>query len=285
MKNIRIIADSTFGLTEQEIKKRNITIIPLNVIIDGVSYKDEVEIYIDEVLENVKNGVKVGSSQPAPELFEEAFLRLKEEGATDILCFTLSSTLSGTYQAANIGKMEIDNVNIHVIDTLSASIGSLLIYDLAMEDLDSGMGIAEMKKHVELLTRNSTVVLNMENLNALKISGRISRIRAAIGNLIKVKPMLEYKEGILEVTNKYRTESAVHAAIVEKIIEDSKKKTKRMIIYLGHVYNREGIKKLQKLIEGAKELKDVTIKFFDKMTAVIAINIGFGGIGLSWVYE
>ena len=149
MKNIRIIADSTFGLTEQEIKKRNITIIPLNVIIDGVSYKDEVEIYIDEVLENVKNGVKVGSSQPAPELFEEAFLRLKEEGATDILCFTLSSTLSGTYQAANIGKMEIDNVNIHVIDTLSASIGSLLIYDLAMEDLDSGMGIAEMKKHVD----------------------------------------------------------------------------------------------------------------------------------------
>ncbi len=285
MKNIRIITDSTFGLSEKEIVKRNITIIPLNVIIDGVSYKDEVEIFIDEVLEQVKNGVKVGSSQPAPELFEAAFLKLKEEGASDILCFTLSSTLSGTFQSANIGKMDINNVNIHVIDTLSASIGSLLIYDLAMEDLDSGMSIEDMIKHVELLTKNSTVILNMENLNALKISGRISRIRAAIGNLIKVKPILEYKEGILEVTNKYRTESAVHNAILEQIKADYAKSTKRMIIYLGHVYNHEGIKRLQKLIEGSKELKGVSIKFFDKMTAVIAINIGFGGIGLSWVYE
>lgn len=285
MKNIKIIADSTIGLTEQEIKKRDITIIPLNVIIDGVSYKDEVEIFIDEVLEQVNKGVKVGSSQPAPELFEEAFLQLKEEGATDILCFTLSSTLSGTYQSAIIGKMDIEDVNIHIIDTLSGSIGSLLMYDLAMEDLDNGMEIADMIKHIEVLKKRSTVILNMENLNALKISGRISRIRAAIGNLIKVKPILEYKQGILEVTSKYRTESAVHNAIVEKILEDYALMKSRMIIYIGHVYNREGSKKLQKLIEGTKELKDVTIKFFEKMTAVIAINIGFGGIGISWVYE
>lgn len=285
MKNIKIIADSTIGLTEQEIKKRDITIIPLNVIIDGVSYKDEVEIFIDEVLEQVNKGVKVGSSQPAPELFEEAFLQLKEEGATDILCFTLSSTLSGTYQSAIIGKMDIEDVNIHIIDTLSGSIGSLLMYDLAMEDLDNGMEIADMIKHIEVLKKRSTVILNMENLNALKISGRISRIRAAIGNLIKVKPILEYKQGILEVTSKYRTESAVHNAIVEKILEDYALMKSRMIIYIGHVYNREGSKKLQKLIERTKELKDVTIKFFEKMTAVIAINIGFGGIGISWVYE
>lgn len=110
-------------------------------------------------------------------------------------------------------------------------------------------------------------------------------MKAAIGNLIKVKPMLEYKEGILEVTNKYRTESGVHQAILEKIIEDNAKAKKRMVIYLGHVYNQKGIKKLQSLIEESKILKNVTIKFYDKMTAVIAINIGFGGIGLSWVYE
>ena len=284
-KNIRIMADSTIGINEYEIKKRNITIIPLNVIIDGVSYKDEVEIFIDEVLEFVKKVVKVGSSQPSPDLFEKKFLQLKEEGATDILCFTLSSTLSGTYQSANIAKTDIKDVNIYIIDTFSASIGSLLMYDIAMEDLDSGMEITDMVKHIEALTRKSTVILNMENLNALKISGRISRIRAAIGNLIKVKPILEYKEGILEVTSKYRTESAVHNAIIEKIKNDYLKMKKRMIIYIGHVYNRESSKKLQNLIEKTKELKNVTIKFFDKMTAVVAINIGFGGIGLSWVYE
>jgi DegV family protein with EDD domain len=281
--NIRIVCDSTFGLSDEYIEEHQIKVAPLNVIIDGTAYKDKIEIDLETVMDSLNNGKKVSTSQPSPYLYASIFSSLKDEGATDIICFTISSTLSGTYSAANLGKADIKGVNIHVVDTLSGAMGSEMILREALNKLDEGYSLEEMLEAVENMKKVATILLCMENLNSLKLSGRINKIKATIGNLIHVKPILEYIEGKLNVLSKFRTEKAVFGYIVERIKEASGYAKSKLLVYVAHVRSEEKILLLKDKIE--ESVSGVKVYVSRQITPVIAVNIGYGGYGVSWCYE
>ena len=93
---IKIMCDSTASLKEEYINENNIEVISLNVLIDGVNYKDGKNITLEEVMEKFYAGARVSSSQPSPIEFQEAFNRAKQDGYTDVVCFTISSTGTGS---------------------------------------------------------------------------------------------------------------------------------------------------------------------------------------------
>ncbi|MFA7011146.1 MAG: DegV family protein, partial [Bacilli bacterium] len=214
--NLRIVVDSTFNLDSRFIEENRITVVPLNVIINGESFRDDVDVSIDDVMNALQSGKKVSSSQPSPATYVEVIETLKEEGATDILCLTISSTLSGTYQSAIIAQQEVEGVNFHVVDTLSTSVGAEIIAELTVEKVKENYSIEQLIHYIEHIKKNSGILMNFENLNTLKMSGRITKIKAAIGNLIKVKPIIEYINGKVLILNKLRTEKNVVAYIVER---------------------------------------------------------------------
>lgn len=279
---VKIICDSTAGLTEDFVVENNIEIIPLNVVIDGVSYKDGVDIELEELMDKFYAGSKVSTSQPSPAEFINVFNKAKEEGYTDIMCFTISSTLSGTYNSATLSKKEIEDINIHIVDTLSASIGAEVLVHEGVEYLKTH-SIEETLAYIERLKSNAVILLNMEDLTALKLSGRITRIKAALGNLIRVKPILEYVGGKLSVITKFRTEGGVFQYILSRLGNDIKKAFSKVSIYLSHVKNNDKVIRLKTLIE--EEFKNVNVHLSLQITPVIAVNIGYGGFGVTWCYE
>jgi DegV family protein with EDD domain len=283
MKKIKIVCDSTFNLPEDYIKENDIRVVPLNVIINGTSYRDQIDIQLEEVMDSINNGFKVSTSQPTPSVFLETFTNLKNEGVTDILCFTISSTLSGTFSGANLAKENIEGINIHLIDTLSASIGSEMLLREAILHLQSGKGIPEVLQKVNNLKENSTILLCMENLKYLRFSGRITRIKATLGNLLHVKPILEYFAGKLNIHSKFRTEKAVFNYIIERLKTEYQKAKSKFLVYLSHVRSLAKVENLKKLIEDA--LEGVKVHISKQITPVIAVNIGYGGYGVSWCYE
>src|SRR5690554_2014468 len=244
---LKIICTSTASLNEEFIQENNIDIVSLNVLIDNSSYKDG-EISLDEVMDKFYAGSKVSSSQPSPLEFIEAFNKAKEEGFTDILCFTIFSTLSGTYNSASLAKQEFSGLNIYLVDTLSASIGEEILIHRAVDYLKNN-SLEDTLSYIERLKSNAVILLNMDNLTALKMSGRITRIKAAIGNLIRVKPILEYIGGKLSVITKFRTENAVYDYIVNRIGTEISKTKNKIIVYLGHVKSAERIVRLKEIIE------------------------------------
>lgn len=279
---LKLMCDSTAGLANEFILENNIEIIHLNVIVDGVSYKDGLDISLDEVMEKFYNGSKVSSSQPSPNEFVSAFMKAKEEGYTDILCFTISSTLSGTFNSASIAKEEVSGINIHLVDTLSASIGSEVLIREAIDYLKNN-NLESTIAYIERLKANAVILLNMENLTALKKSGRITRIKAALGNLIRVKPILEYIGGKLTVITKFRTEKAVFDYVIERL-ENVMSKTKNKVhVYLSHVKSFDRINRLRELIE--EKFSNLKVRICNEITPVVAINIGYGGYGISWCHE
>lgn len=279
---LKIICDSTAGLIDEYVLENNIEVIPLNVIINGTSYQDGVNITLTEVMDKFLAGEKVSSSQPSPETFVNSFMKAKEEGYTDIFCFTISSTLSGTFNSATLASKEVDGVNIYVIDTLSASLGSEMIIREALEYIKTH-SIQETLEFVERLKENAVILLNMENLIALKKSGRITKIKAAIGNLIRVKPILEYINGKLSVITKFRTEGAVFKYVIERIEEELTKAKSKIRVYVSHVQSLDRIHKLKDLIE--KTFDNIKVHISKEISPVVAINIGYGGYGVSWCYE
>lgn len=281
--NLKFVVDSTFGLEEEFIKENDIRVVPLNVIIDGKSYRDGIDIDLKEVMESFEKGSKVSTSQPSPDTFHQKFLDLKNEGVTDIICMTISSTLSGTYSSALLGSEEVKGVNIYFFDTLSASIGSEMLLIEAVKEFKKGKTIKEVLDHLEELKRNSVILLNMEDLTALKKSGRITRIKAAIGNLVRVKPILEYIDGKLSVITKFRTEKAITSYIIERLQKEYQKVSSKLIVYVSHVYAQTRINRLKETIESV--FKNIKVHLSKQITPVVAINIGYGGIGISWCYE
>lgn len=281
--SLKIMVDSTFNLEKEFIEENDITVVPLNVIIGEENYIDG-EISLDKILDSVLDGKKVTTSQPSPLLFEKAFKNLRDEGATDILCLTLSSTLSGTHQAALLGAEDVEGVNIVVYDTLSASIGSEIFANVAVRELKNNSSLNEIIDKLDVIRKNSGILIALKDLTALKKSGRISRLRATIGNLLRVKPVVEYFEGKVSITSKFRTDSQVFKWIIDKMKSILDNVKTKIHIIVTDIRAMDRIKKIQKSLKEA--FPKVDIRFTDVgITPVIAVNIGYGGFGVAWSYE
>lgn len=283
MKKTRIVVDSTFNLDHEYAKSNEITIIPLNVIIDHESFQDQVNIDLHEVMSAIDEGKKVTTSQPSPSLFTDAFIRLKEEGATDIICLTISSTLSGTYQAANLAAHDISGVNIHIIDSLTTSIGGEILTKILVNDLNEGMDPLEVVQKINKVRHQGAILMNFNDLKHLVKSGRMSRLKATIGNLLRVKPIIECLDGNVDVIEKKRTEKSVLVYIINRIKDDFAKVKSKAYIYVGHVRESEKITRLTQIIQDSFD--HIKVVFGREISPVVAINLGYSGFGVAFYYE
>jgi DegV family protein with EDD domain len=277
------MVDSTFRLDVETVQKHNISVIPLNVIIEGVSYRDGIDVTFEEVMTASEAGHRVTTSQPAPGIFLQAFEALKEEGVTDILCLTMSSTLSGTYQSACLARDESEDIHIHVIDTLSTAIGAEMIFRILHRSYLEGATLEELLVKANALREQTTIMMSMRNLNALKRSGRISRIKATIGNLLGVKAIIEYVKGKVIINTKARTENHVIDMILEKMKEALSVVKGKVHIFVAHVADPALLQRIHNKIK--MMFPNQIVELRDGITPVIAVNLGYGGFGISWCVE
>lgn len=118
---IKIVTDSAADLPKELIEKYNINVVPLTVKIDGVEYREGIDLSNEEFQTKMLNSKELPkTSQPSPAIFSNIFQKLSQDG--HVLCLTLSSKLSGTFQSANIAK-SICELEVEVFDTLAGSLG------------------------------------------------------------------------------------------------------------------------------------------------------------------
>ncbi|MGN1157111.1 MAG: DegV family protein, partial [Agathobacter sp.] len=120
---VRILVDTSADYTVEELKARNMELISLNITVDDKSYRDSVDITRADVYDMLINQGKFPkTSQPSPQDFLEIFEDVKEKGDS-LVCITLSSALSGTYQSAALAKDMAECDDIYLVDSLSATYG------------------------------------------------------------------------------------------------------------------------------------------------------------------
>lgn len=271
MRKVGFVIDSTFTYQGND----DVSIVPLKVIMDGKEY---VEGTFDNqvVIDALEKGLDIKTSQPTPNSYVEAYEKQLEK-YDHVICLTISATLSGTINGANVAKDVLDNKNVTVIDTMSATMGSSYVIEEVLAFAETGKGIDEVIAFTHEVIQRGSVLFSVDNLNTLVKNGRLGRVSAIIGGLLRVKPILRFQTGVLTVESKARGIIGVYKYITEQVKELLEKG--KVVVRIGYVDNIDYARQIEKNIL-ALESKEIDVKVTGIVSTVMAAHVGLGGMGI-----
>lgn len=223
MPQVKIVTDSTMDLTNEEIEKYNLTIVPLNSIIDGQTYTDGVDISRIEFLDNMLESPTLPkSSQPAIGAFIDTYEKLTEDGSS-VLSIHLTESFSGTVHTAMQASKMVDG-DVTAIDSLYvARAGSFQVLEAARL-AEEGLTVPEIIEKLNEVREKTELFVSVVNLENIIKGGRISHFMGGLSNFLKIKINFQFINGKLTIMNKVRGTKAVHKHYLALIEEYKNKK-------------------------------------------------------------
>ncbi len=213
---VRIVTDSTSDLTPAQAQDLGITVVPANVIIDDVTYRDGVDMTSDEFYRRLISGPSLPTtSQPSVGTFQTAYQEILDQG-DEIVSIHVSGKLSGTVNSANQAKASLgENAPIEVIDSGGASIALALITAAAAETVGQASSCRELAEQVRGNLTRTSAVFALDTLEYLQKGGRIGKAQAFVGSLLSVKPILTLVEGEVHPLERPRNHQRAMRRLVE----------------------------------------------------------------------
>ncbi len=200
---IKILVDSSADYQMEELKEKQLELIPLPIHLDGQEYIDGVNLERDEFYRLVAASKDFPTtSQPSPQEFLDIFQTVKKAG-DELICILLSSELSGTYGCAVLAKEMADYEGIYLVDSKTAICAIKMLADYACRLRTEGVTAGEICTRLEELKGKVKVIAALDTLEYLSRGGRIGKAAAAIGEMANLKPVITLtKEGKVGIVGK-----------------------------------------------------------------------------------
>ena len=210
---VRIIIDSTTDLAPE--LRGQVEVVPLTVSFGTEEYIDGVTITHEEFYSKlIENDVLPTTSQATPAAFAEVFEEVAAAGDSAVV-ITLASQFSGTCQSARIAAEDYDN--IYVVDSGSVTLGAGILAEYALHCARSGMTAAEIAGLLEKKKEDICLIAMLDTLEYLKKGGRISAAVAFAGGLLNIKPVVNVKDGVINMLGKARGSKQGNNLLVQEI--------------------------------------------------------------------
>lgn len=284
---IKIITDSSCDLAREYIDKNNIGLLSLVLNLNDEVIKDDLgeTLSYKDFYGQMREGATPTTSQVNAHEFEEEFLEHVKNGDS-IICITISSALSGTFNSANIAKNNIleeyPDAKILLVDSLSVASGQGLLVVKACEMRDRGANAEEI---VTWLEENKKKVIHsfvVDSLSHLKRGGRISGATAAIGGLLNIKPSLYIdNDGKVAQGEKIKGKKKVLRFLVNEVKEKATN-NENETLYICHGDCLEDAKALKNMILEEVKFKNVVINYVGN---VIGAHAGPGVLAVLFLGE
>lgn len=276
---IRIVIDSTSDVTDEIIKKYNIKMVPLTVNFENESFLDKVELNSKQFFEKLETAEKLPTTTlVSPGTFMEVFSDILLEG-DKVLGLFLASEFSGTYDSACMAKNMIGSDDIYIIDSRSVCLGAFALILEAIELVQQNKDIEEIVKELEALREKVVAVAALDTLKYLEKGGRLSKGQAVVGTLLNVKPIIEIKDGKINVIEKIRGKNKAVKWFDEWIAKNNYDlSNKTVLLFHGKAY--EQLKMLREAIEDKYKIKNIIEQ---EIGAVIGTHSGPGVLGIGFV--
>ena len=200
--NIKITSDSTCDLPQELLVKQDITLFPLVVVKNDVSYKDGVDIFPADIFAHVAAGGALCSTS-AGSVGDYADMFASYAKTYDaVIHISLGSGFSSSYQNASVAASEFDNV--YCVDSMNLSTGQGFLVLNAKSLAESGMEAKQIVDRLNALVPKVEASFLVDKLDYLAKGGRCSAVAALGANLLNLKPCIEVKNGKMGVVKKYR---------------------------------------------------------------------------------
>lgn len=283
MSKIKVMTDSSVQLTPEEIKKYNITVVPLTITIDGHSYIDGVDITRSDFVKKMNEAESLPkTSQPPIGRFVETIKKLTADGSQVIGIF-LAKALSGTVDAAR-QAVEIagqtDNVTIIDSELTDRAEGFQVL--AAAKDSQAGKSMDEIVAHVKEIRDNQKLEMMVVNLQNLIKGGRLGAVSGRIATMLNIRISLQMPKGELQVYKKGRGKKFTRAfdERVLKEIADNKDRIKE--IGISYVDTPE---QMQELADKIKEINPDIDILVAETSPIIATHAGNGAYAILYYLE
>lgn len=220
MKKIAIMTDSNSGITQKEAAGLGISVLPMPFMINDTTYFEDINLTQDRFYEFLENDAVVSTSQPSPDSLIHMFHKLLAE-YDEVVHIPMSSGLSGSCQTACMLAQEPEfDGKVFVVNNQRISVTQTQSVLDAVELAKKGYDGAQIKKILEEDKFNSSIYIMLDTLFYLKKGGRITPAAAALGTLLKLKPVLQIQGEKLDAFAKARTKSAGKSMMLQAIKND-----------------------------------------------------------------
>ena len=211
--SVRIIIDSTVDVSPELLDR--VEVVPLTVSFGAEEYIDGVTITHEEFYNKlIESDVLPTTSQATPAAFADVFERLAAAGDSAVV-ITLAHQFSGTCQSARIAAEDYDN--IFVVDSGSVTLGAGILAEYALRCADEGMDAESIAAAVEARKDDVCLIAMLDTLEYLKKGGRISATVAFAGGLLNLKPVVDIKDGVINMLGKARGSRQGNNLLVQEI--------------------------------------------------------------------
>lgn len=282
MSKIAIVTDSNSGITQAGGKELGVFVLPMPFMIDGETYFEDINLSQEQFYEMLTSGADISTSQPSPESVTSFWDNILKE-YDEIVHIPMSSGLSGSCQSAMMlaqdydGKVQVvNNQRISVTQRQSALDAKLLAAN--------GMSAKEIKQFLEEDKFNSSIYIMLDTLYYLKKGGRITPAAAAIGTMLRLKPVLTIQGDKLDAFAKARTSTQGKSMMINAIRNDictrfgGLTEDKHIWMQVAYTHDVEAALALKAEVEEQFPGYDVHM---DPLSLSVACHIGPGALAVA----
>lgn len=203
MSKIAVITDSNAGFTRQEAEKLGIFVVPMPFMIGDETFFEGITLSREQFYEKMASGANIVTSQPSPSDVMNIWDKALEE-YDEVVHIPMSSGLSGSCQSARMLADDYDG-KVEVVNNQRISVTQKRSVLDALEMAEAGMSAAQIREELEHVKYESSIYIMLDTLHYLKKGGRVTPAAAAVGTLLRIKPVLQIKGERLDAFSKART--------------------------------------------------------------------------------
>ena len=280
---IAVVTDSNSGITQAQAKEMGVAVLPMPFMIDGETYYEDITLTREQFYQRLKDNADIATSQPTPDSILKMWDKLLKE-YDQIIHIPMSSGLSGSCSTAMMlaGEDEYEG-KVFVVDNRRISVTQYQSVKDAQMLAAMGMDGTQIKKRLEETAADSVIFITVDTLKYLKKGGRITPAAAALGTLLRIKPMLIIVGEKLDSFAKARTMKQAKTMMMNAIqkeldgrLHDSECRNCHLAI--AHTDNEEAALEFKKEVEERFPNADV---YMAPLSLSIACHIGPGSLAVT----
>lgn len=289
MKKIAIVTDSNSGMSQAMGKELGVSVVPMPFIVNDEEYFEDINLTQEEFYSKLKEGADILTSQPAIGQVTELWDKLLED-YQEVLHIPMSSALSQSMATAKSFAQKYQG-KVEVVDNRSISITQRQAVLNALELVKEGKRAKEIRTWLEEHDTDTSIYIMVDTLKYLKKGGRLTPAVAAIGTILRIKPVLQIQCGKLDTFAKVTNVPAGKNKMITAIKKDLETRFAEfvskgeMVVAVAYTDCREKAEQFAEEIK--KEIPDVPFKFIDPLSLSVSCHIGPGAlaVGTMRVYK
>ena len=276
MGKIAIMTDSNSGITQSEAKELGITVLPMPFMIEGETYFEEISLSQTEFYNMLGEGVDISTSMPAVGDTLDTWNELLKDH-DEVVYIPMSSGLSGSCHAAMMLAEEFDG-KVQVVDNHRISVTMRQSVLDAITLRDRGLSAAEIREYLENVKGESSIYIMVDTMHYLKKGGRVTPAAAALGTLLRIKPVLSIQGEKLDLFAKARTVKNAKTIMINQMKKDFEERFnspdgEKIHLELAYTYDEEAAQEWKKEVEEAFPGCEIRM---DPLSLSVSCHIGPG---------